>query len=318
MPKPKNWLKMVKTDPLPVLLQKAPLPIQMKTARRFFPGDQDLLEKLNLKLDAYPQREKLLKAQQPDGTWKLTGKYQIEEHKKGMQFLQQLQRMTQLCDYACTKENPFVQKALIGLLKMQKPDGKFPLLFHHHAYALMLLIRFGLLGNPFVEKGFRWIAKRQRKDGGWLSPSMVPSNVSVRTTKSGIWTTLLVFEAFSHHSRLKNSATTQKATEFVLENYLEHNHTSLFAEKDAWSFLYTDYSDSGLFRGGTLRFVEALAPLPEVYDHPNFKKAIDWLIEQQLPSGLFPAIAGRSKEGDFGVTFRVAAALKSIDEENNS
>jgi len=304
---------MLKIDPLPILMDKAPLHIRYKTAERFLPDEKELLEELANELYDYKPREKLFKAQQPDGTWKLVNNYTVEEHKKGMKFLRQLMSLSQLYDYACTREHIVIQKGLIALLKMQKPDGKFPLLHHHHAYALWLLVQFGLVGNPFVEKGFRWIAKRQREDGGWLSPSMLPSSIAAKTAKSGIWTTLLAFEAFSGHSRLKNSPICEKASEFVLENYLQPNQTSLFPEPDAWSYIYTDYTPNGLFRGGTLRFLEALAPLPEKHNHPNFKKAVNWILEQQLHSGLYPAVVGRSEEGDFGVTLRVLTVLKAIE-----
>jgi len=154
---------------------------------------------------------------------------------------------------------------------------------------------------------------RQRPDGGWLSPSMVPDGVSLKNTKSGIWTTLFAFQAFSVHSRLRHSDVCHKAAGFVLDNYLERSHTTLFPEADAWSFLHTDYSDNGLFRGGTLRFIEALAPIAEYHNHPNFRKAINWMLDQQLNSGLFPGVVGKSTEGDFAVTLRFVTALREMD-----
>ena len=317
MSKINNWLKLLKIDPIPILLKKAPLPVMYATAERFFPEETELLSKLQQEFQNYKPRVKLLNSQQPDGLWKLDKKYIIEERRKAMLFLQQLKNMAQLLDFGCTKEMPAIQKGIITLLKMQKPDGKFPLLYHHHGFALWLLVKYGLSGNPFVEKGFRWIAKRQRPDSGWLSASMVPSNVSVKSLKSGIWTTLFVCQAFSVHTRLRKSSTCQNASKFVLDNFLEPNTTTLFPEPDAWNYLYVDYTENGLFRGGTLRFVETLSNLPDTYDHPKSKKAVNWLIDNQLPSGLFPAIAGKSTQGDYNVTLRVITALKDM-EKNKS
>ncbi|MBL7135372.1 MAG: terpene cyclase/mutase family protein [Candidatus Marinimicrobia bacterium] len=317
MSKINNWLKLLKIDPIPILLKKAPLPVRYAIAERFFPEETELLSKLQQEFQNYKPRVKLLNSQQPDGLWKLDKKYIIEERRKAMLFLQQLKNMAQLLDFGCTKEMPAIQKGIITLLKMQKSDGKFPLLYHHHGFALWLLVKYGLSGNPFVEKGFRWIAKRQRPDGGWLSASMVPSNVSVKSLKSGIWTTLFVCQAFSVHTRLRKSSTCQNASKFVLDNFLESNTTILFPEPDAWNYLYVDYTENGLFRGGTLRFVETLSNLPDTYDHPKSKKAVNWLIDNQLPSGLFPAIAGKSTQGDYNVTLRVITALKDM-EKNKS
>ncbi len=312
MTKSKDWLRLLKKDPVPVLLKKAPLPIRYATAQRFLSADSTLLESLRNEMLTYKPREHLLSTQQADGDWQIEKKYKIEERNRAMSFLQQLKNMSQLLDFGCTKDMSHVQKGIIALLKTQKPDGKFPLLLHHHGYALWLLANYGMIGNPFVEKGYRWLAKRQREDGGWLSPSMVPSGMPFQTVKSGIWTTLFAFQAFSVHSRLRSSGVCLKAAMFVLNNYLEQSHTTLFPEQDAWNMLYSDYSDNGLFRGGTLRFIEAFVPLSEFYSHPNFKKAVNWLLEQQMDSGLFPAIAGKFKDGDFAVTLRFVTALKEM------
>jgi hypothetical protein len=309
----KHPTKLVKIDPIPILLERAPLPIRYFTAERFLSHDNELVEQLRRDLQFFKPRERLLATQQEDGLWKLNKNYKIEEQQKSMQFLLQLQNMMQLLDYGCTKDMPAIQRGLIAILKYQKPDGKFPLLQHHQGLTLWLLVRYGLAGNPFVEKGFRWLAKRQREDGGWLSPTMLATGESAKTARSGIWTTLVITQAFSAHSRLRNTETCQRAANFLLDVYLQQNHTTLFPEPDAWNHLYIDYSENGLFRGGTLRFLETLTPLPNYHSHPNFKKALDWLIGQQLPSGLWPAIAGRSKEGDYAVTFRVMVVLSEID-----
>ncbi|MBL7067093.1 MAG: terpene cyclase/mutase family protein [Candidatus Marinimicrobia bacterium] len=313
MTKSNKWMNMLKKDPVPTLLNKGPLPIRYITAQRFYPHDEELLNFLRAEILRFKPREQLLDTQLPDGLWKTTNKYQIEERNRAISYLLQLQKMTQLHDYGCTRDIPPIQRGIIALLKTQKPDGKFPLLLHHHGYTLWLLAQYDLIGNPFVEKGYRWLAKRQRSDGGWLSPAMVPSGVSIKTTKSGIWTTLFAFQAFSVHSRLRHSEVCRKAATFVLDNYLEKSHTTLFPEQDAWNFLYTDYSDNGLFRGGTLRFIEALAPLADYHSHPSFKKAVNWLLDLQMSSGLLPAVAGISKEGDFATTLRFVSALKEME-----
>ena len=313
MTKIKSWVHLLKNDPVPVLLKKAPLPVCYATAVRFTPDDAELLDALKKDLINYKPREYLFKNQLADGHWKLEKKYNIEERNRAMSFLQQLKNMTQLHDLGCTKDLPPIQKGIIALLKAQKPDGKFPLLLHQHGYALWLLAQYKLIGNPFVEKGYRWLAKRQRSDGGWISPSIVPTGVSLKTTKSGIWTTLFALQAFSVHSRLRHSDVCQKAATFVLDNFLERSHTTLFPEADSWSFLHTDYSDNGVFRGGTLRFIEALAPLAELHDHPNVRKAVNWMLDQQMSTGLFPAVVGKSKEGDYTVTLRFLTALKKMD-----
>ena len=311
----KSWLKTLKIDPLPVLIEQAPLPVSYSAAKSFLPRNTDLLERLGQNLIHYKPRVKLLNAQQPDGQWKLSTHFTVEEHQKAMLFLRQLQNMTELLHYGCTREMVPIQKGLIALLKNQKPDGKFPLLFHHQGQVLWLLARYGLAGNPFVEKGYRWLAKRQRPDGGWLSPSTVSSGKTLNNVRSSVWTTVIITQAFTNHSRHRKSTHTERSAQFLLENYLQSDTTALFPEPDAWNYLYNDFTDNGLFRGGTLRFLEALAPMSAVHAHPNFRKALDWLIDQQLPNGLFPHISGKDQQGSYEVTLRVMQVLNEIDHQ---
>ena len=232
-----------------------------------------------------------------------------------MQFLQHLKNITKLHNFGDNLENEHVKKGLIALIKFQKIDGKFPLLLHHHGYALLLLSKFGLSGNPLVEKSYRWISKRQRPDGGWLSPTMVPKDAKADEVKSCVWTTMVIVQAFSHHSRLKNSDICKKGADFLLENYLSTDKPSLFPEPNAWDYLLPNFNDQGLFRGGTLRFLETLAPLRETHSHKNFQKAIEWLLNIQFSDGLFPAVANTSKKGDHMVSYKVLKLFKMLDAE---
>jgi len=314
MSKTKPFLDNLAQNPLPLLRDKAPLAVRYHTLQTFYPQEEDQIEQIAMQLQTHKERAQLINSQQDDGRWQLHKDYTIEEKQKAMLFLLQLKNMTKLLDLGCNKELDATKKGIIGLLKLQKPDGKFPLNLHHHGFALYLLSQYGLSANPFVEKGFRWISKRQREDGGWLSLSMLPEGESVKTARSCIWTSVIILQAFTNHTRLKKSTASSRSAEFVLESFLKTNTTTLFPQPDAWDHLYRNYTDNGLFRGGTLRFLEALAPLHETHDHRNFKKALDWLREQQLPSGLFPAIANRTKEGDYWVTYRVTKLLKTIAE----
>jgi len=308
----KRIVKELKVDPISKLVEKAPIHVRYVVVKRYLKDETELLTELIKKQAEDPVRKKILQTQQEDGKWQLDKDYKIEEKQKAIQFFLQLRNMCHLYELNCPIGMDNVKKGIIALLKFQKPDGKFPLLQHHHGMALWLLGLYGLSGNPFVEKGYRWITKRQRDDGGWLSSTMLPKGESPKKSKSCIWTTVMIFQAIANHSRLKSTSTCQKAADFVLKNYLIQNKTSLFPEPNAWDYLYHNYSENGIFRGGTLRYLDALASLPEVYKEKNFRKALDWILSMQLPSGLFPAIAGKSKDGDYMVTFQVLKVLEKI------
>ncbi len=312
----KRYYNYLQKNPLQHIIDKAPIYVKYLAARKFLYKDYKLIEELNLELQKYKPLQKLLSSQDNDGVWNIDQEYKVAERTKSMTFLNQIINLKALLDYSCNKGYPEVQKGLIALLKSQKSDGKFPLHLHHQGFTLLLLEQYGLQGNPFVEKGFRWISRKQRSDGGWLSSAMIPENQNIKSTKSDIWTTLIILHAFSKHTRLNTSENCKKAIDFVLKNYFLQSTTTFFPEPNAWSHFSSDYSTTGIFRGGTLKFLEVLAPFGNIHKHPNFKKALNWLISTQLSSGLFPAIAGKSKEGDYMVTFRVLAVLDEIAKSN--
>jgi hypothetical protein len=308
----RDFSNILKKDPLPELAENSPVPIRFRVLKYFFPEEKDKLSGLQKERKNHRRRQKLFKTQLPGGSWPLDTDYKIEKKKKAMSFLKQLQNLTELLYLGENSRSETMKNALIRLIKYQKEDGKFPLAHHHQGYALWLLAQYGLAGNPIVEKGYRWLIKRQKKDGGWISPLMKLSEDVSGDVTSCLWTTIIITQAFSSHSRLKNSDTTKKAAQFIADHYLHKNHTSLFPEPDAWDYLYTDHTENGMFRGGTLRFCEALAPLEYMHDNKNFNKALDWLKSIQMESGLFPAKAGQDPDGDYHVTFRVLKVLDQI------
>ena len=313
----KKIMHRLKADPLPVILDRAPANIKYITMKEFRYKEHGLIEELREKVEADLERQKIINAQDADGLWPTEEHFSIEERQKAMQFLQQMKNLTKLFNYGDTLENEHVKKGLISLIKFQKADGKFPLLLHHHGYALLLLSKYGLSGNPLVEKSFRWISKKQRPDGGWVSPTQIPDGANADEVKSCIWTTMVIVQAFANHSRLKNSDVCIKGAQFILDNYLSIEPPTLFPEPNAWDYLLPNFNDMGMFRGGTLRFLESLEPLKFTHDHKNYKKAIDWLLNMQFGDGLFPAIANVSKQGDYMVSYRVMRLFKRLDSDLN-
>jgi prenyltransferase beta subunit len=311
----KKIMQRLKADPLPVILDRAPVNVKYLAMKEFRYKEHGAIDELKAKVAEDPGRQKILSTQDSEGHWSTKEHFSIEERQKAMQFLQQLKNLTKLYNYGDTLENEQVKRGLIALIKFQKVDGKFPLLLHHHGYALLLLSKFGLSANPLVEKSYRWISKRQRHDGGWLSSSQVPEGENHDDVKSCVWTTMVITQALANHSRLKNSEACKKGAQFILDNYLSVVPPTLFPEPNAWDFLLPNFNDMGMFRGGTLRFLEALEPLKFTHGHKNFTKAINWLLSVQFSDGLFPAVANISKQGDHMVSFKVLKLFKKLDSE---
>ncbi|MCH8328739.1 MAG: hypothetical protein IID15_09510 [Candidatus Marinimicrobia bacterium] len=203
---------------------------------------------------------------------------------------------------------PSLLRGLKGLLLKQQPDGRFPGLYHHHAAAGTLLMAVGMARSPAIHRAAHWISSRQREDGGWLHPHM-----PTRKNASCIWTTVEVLAFLAKYRTTTIKERLGDATEFVLSRALEPGTTTLLPGADAWNHLAVGSSGQGLFMGGTLKALEGLAFAGASPADSRFKKLYTWLLEQQLPNGLFPAIAGKDTQGDAMVTARCLAVIKQVE-----
>ncbi|MCF7804513.1 MAG: hypothetical protein K9N46_09745 [Candidatus Marinimicrobia bacterium] len=255
---------------------------------------------------------RLLIRQNDDGTWPSKQEFSNEQRQQSMQFFSQIMELHRLLDHGATRDVPEVQEGIVALMKMQHPDGKFPLFYQHQGYALWVLMRYGLQGNPFVDRGMRWLLRRQRNDGGWLHLVHVPAGEDKDTYPSCIWTTCHVLWPLVLHNVYYKDDRVRKGLDYLLDNFLQTNHTKFLNAPDAWDYLYVGYDESGCFRGGTLKVLEIVTNAG--YDRSNtvVKKASNWLRDQQLDSGLFPAVAGKDTVGDFMVTLRALSVLKKL------
>jgi len=309
-----DYSHILETDPLPLLLHESPIHVRYHALTRLLnlPSDTSTVQSTREIALKESDMAKIIRQQTSGGVWPPSTKFTQEAHKVGAQFLSQVQHLHQAYDLGATREDQFVKQGIVALLKMQLGDGKFPLFFQHQGYALKILLDYGMQGNPFVELGLRWLFKRQRPDGGWLHPVQVPRGKNAKDVDSCIWTTLHAVWPMPGHTRNSRDARTRKAVEYVLDHFLEANHTGFLDSPDAWDYLYIGHDDLSAFRGGTLKMLEIASGTGFTRDHPVINKATRWLREQQLENGLFPAISGKDTNGDFMVTLRSALVLKQL------
>ncbi len=304
----------LESDPLPTLLHDTSLGVRYHALTNLLelPTDTKTVQETREAILADQSIQRMIKHQTEAGLWLPAEKFSKDAHRVGAQFLSQVQHLHQLYDFGMTREDPCVQKGIVALMKMQLGDGKFPLFYQHQGYVLWVLLQYGLQGNPYVELGLRWLLKRQRNDGGWLHTVQVPRGKKMENFPSCIWTTLHSVWPMSLHTRYSRDAQVRKGVTFVLDHFLEKNHTKFLNSPDAWDYLYVGYDDLSAFRGGTLKALEVAAQTGIGLENPVVDKAAKWLREQQLKNGLLPAIAGKDRKGDPMVTLRTLLVLKRL------
>jgi hypothetical protein len=166
------WRRKLRFDPIPALLNSG------DEALRYFVR-RDLLEEDAgpiCRLWQLPAAQKILKKQQPDGSWdRPVGQkkhkainYKLIETWKQFRFLVE--------QYGFHREDPSTERAAEFLFSCQTKDGDIrgfianQYAIYYTGAVLSLLIKAGYEDDRRTEKGFRWLLSMRQDDLGWSGP----------------------------------------------------------------------------------------------------------------------------------------------------
>jgi len=309
-----DFLQILKIDPVPYMMDEAPPHIRYHLLRYVYglSEESDQLEALRQECRSAGQFRRIISGIDEEGLWEPEEQFSSEQKQFGIQFFTQVRRLHELFDLGGTREVDAIRNGIIALMKMQHSDGKFPLFYQHQGYALWVLMQYGMQGNPFVDRGMRWLLRRQRADNGWLHTVQVPPGENQEKYPSCIWTTCHAVWPLVYHNVYYKDDRTRAGIQYLLDHFLQKNHTRFFQSPDAWDYLYMGYDNNGPFRGGTLKLLDIAAEGGFDTSNKVVKKAAHWLRDQQLRTGFFPAVAGKDNEGDYMVTVRALNVLRKL------
>jgi hypothetical protein len=312
-----GWRDILRIDPVPVLLASGSEAISYFTRR-------DLLGEYTGPLSnvwALPEVRKLLKKQQPDGSWLPAGKKQPVYPPWHYPLVETFRNFRILVGrYHFNKEHPATSLAAEYLFSCQTEEGDIRGMIgnqyatYYTGAVLALLIKAGYENDPRVEKGMRWLLSMRQDDGGWIVPvaGRVDGKTMIRLTSeyaepirpdrsmpfSHNWTNM-VLQSFAAHPVYRSSPEA-----VIAANLLK----SRFFQPDA----YSSYRDAGYW----VRFVhwwpnllmalESLSLMGFSKDDPDVAKGIAWFIDNQREDGLWDI---SYKKGDRSVNNR-----KSVEE----
>lgn len=160
----KHWLSQLNFDPISPLLPSGSEVVEYFVKR-------DLLEECVEPLGyiwCLPGVQKMLQKQQTDGSWKYPGKPKTIYPKHHYRLLETWKMFRSLVEeYGFTREHPAARKAAEFIFSCQTKDGDIRG-FIGNQYAtsytgavMAILIKAGFENEPRIEKGFRWLFRRQ-------------------------------------------------------------------------------------------------------------------------------------------------------------
>jgi hypothetical protein len=308
------WVRVLPLNPIPTIVQQASPGVQLRLLPLLTDGkdtdSQVLAKQLRKGASSGSEVARIQRRQADNGTWPVDSAGQPEGVVKQLVQLSLLENLHALFVLGGDRSWLVVKKGLAALLEYQHEDGRFPLLYHHHACIGRLLIDLGLGRNPAVHRAVHWILDRQRPDGGWLHPQMAGQG---KQPQSCLWTTAEVLAFIGRYRTFRVKEHLDKAGEFLLSHALEPNATTLLPEATSWDILEVGSRGMHLFHGGTLKVLDGLTLAGFNPSHTTFKKLYTWLLSQQLDNGYFPRIVGQDAEGDPLVTIRALEVIQRIE-----
>lgn len=298
------WMFNFKTNPIPVLLKAAPLPVRYQIISEVL-GDTTSEDYLALQknLRKHQPRRKLLADQNPQGFWPIGGKTTglNPEQIQTLQLLKQLEVLQELLAYSVTHKQEKVKLGMREVLR-SLAENTPTLRLHHQAQAIYLAVIYQFEGSPVVKQFIRDIIAKQNKDGGWSSLT--------DEDNSCYWSTVFLLWGLGQSKLFGANRALKKGLKYIEDRVLQEGESKLLPGMQVWDTLVSGTSGLSIISGGTLRYLETLQVIDPNNNGRKTYKLLDWLIDSQLKTGLWPSIVGRDKQGDFDVTLRVLRVLK--------
>ncbi len=271
---------------------------------------------------SYRPMLKLLASQNPDGTWPIPRQRKAEEDAGpgppyGWTHTTMVRNLYMLFEYWATRDMGHIGDSTELLLSWQGEDGFIrgpeedgiprP---YSNGLTLGVLIKFGMKGDPRVERLVGALMKAQRHDGGWNIPYIQDMRYLPEFRYMGldafkqrlaagdvpeydprdyddvpscVWTTLGALRGISMYRSLNGERSVKRAAEFVLDRFFMRNHHSSFYQSGSnWTMLkFPTYNGSGL---------TALDTLVHMGFGPNderMEKPIRWLLGARSKDGMW-------------------------------
>jgi prenyltransferase beta subunit len=281
-------------------------------------------------LQKFASRIRILKAQKSNGGW---CKRKYEGHprwEKTYYIVETLRNLFRLYDYACTLEEPGIQKAINFLFSTQSKEGDFRGAYlneyspTYHALTLEILCLYGMESDKKTQKGFRWIIKNRQQDGGWVIPYRTIDRKQlknrynfkaqlklepVKPDKSRPFSHLvtgMVLRALAASPSWRKSKEAKKAGQLMLsrlfkEDEYEDRRLSSFWEEISYPFWATDI----------LSCLDSLSKVGFTIEDERIQIGLEWLMKKQTKQGYWEAGNKKSSlEDHLWVTFAVLRVLK--------
>jgi hypothetical protein len=293
-----GWREQLAHDPVPALLAAEDKALLYFTRR-------DLLDEAVTPVEGLwhlSQAAKLLRKQQPDGSWKYPGSRKHGLPNENYALLETYRSLRVLIEqYGFDDQHPAIRQAAEYLLAHQTGEGDIRGMFgteyapHYTAWMLELLIKAGYAGDPRVHKGLDWFLSMRQDDGGWAWPirtagvdyydaQKTPEPTQPDRTKpfshvltGGILRAFAVHPDYWQRKEVRAAAELLKSRFFKADKYSDRRAPHYWMQ-----FQYPFWWPN------LLTALDSLSRLGYTLDDADIQKGLDWFVANQQEDGLWP------------------------------
>lgn len=324
------WLEWLRIDPFPGLLAAGDEALRTFVRR-------DLLDEPAVPVQplwTLPPVQKLLQAQQADGSWRYPGQNRKLHPEINYDLLETFRCLGQLVEkYGLDRRHPAIERAAGALFSCQSAEGDIRGILgtqympYYHAAISELLIKAGYAGDPRLEKGMAWLLSMRQEDGGWIVPLQA---VPARQKTRALWSappiapdrsrphahmaTGMVLRAFAAHPHYRRAEEVRTAAEqlksrlFQADKYNDRKAPSYWY-KFQYPFWWTNL----------LTALDSLSQIGFPADDPRIREGLEWFRNHQREDGLWPTQyeqakrsepSARERDGQLWVSLAVCRVFK--------
>ena len=295
----KNWRRSLKFDPISPLLSSDNEAIGYYVRRDLLGERVDPISHIW----QLPEVQRVLKKQQADGSWRYPGKKTVVYPKHHYSLLETWKRFRLLVErYEFTEDHPAARKAAEFLFSCQTDAGDIrgfignQYATYYTGAVVALLIKAGYEDDPHIEKGVKWLLSMRQDDGGWTIP--IQTHKFDRKTVYALTSqyaaplepdrskpfshiaTDMVLRAFAVHPRYRTSKEAKIAGNLLKSRFFQPDVYSSYRAASYWvRFLF--------WWPNLLTALDSLSLMGFSKDDPDIRKALDWFIDHQDPTGLW-------------------------------
>jgi squalene cyclase len=289
----------LKFNPLPALTSTQDIAIKYFTQRDLL---YQTVEPIST-LWQLPQVQKIFQKQQPDGSWKPSGKPTVTYPTNHGSLVETWKNLRILFEhYELNQTHEGARKAAEYLLSCQTSQGDIRGMIanqyatYYTGAMLALLIKMGYGEDSRVQRGLDWLLSMRQTDGGWTIPILThkfdkqtfynltskyaePVEPDMSKPFSHNWTDM-VLRAFAVHPKYRSVPDIRKAADLLKSSFFRPDYYTSYQDADYWvRFLF--------WWPNLITALDTLSLMGYSKDDPDIAAGLSWLVQNQLPNGLW-------------------------------